>query len=416
VSRTLSYRAEWVLPISTGPIRDACVGVSAGRIVAVGDNPPPDALDLGRVVILPALVNAHTHLELSHLRGQVPPTEHFLDWIRKLLGLRRQPGSEIAGSVIAAARAGIEEARASGTGLVGDVSNTLLTVPLLCESAMPARVFYELLGFELTDPRATAAEARRKADTATCSESVRISLAAHAPYSVSPGLFAAIRADVDGRSSDRSSVHLAESVEEVEFIERGTGAWRTLLQDLGVWTDAWQTPGCSPAAYVDRLGFLDDRVLVAHAVQCSSDDLRRLSSRGVTIVSCPRSNQHVGVGPPPLDAFYGSDAKVALGTDSLASVEDLNMFAELAAARQLARQVPARRFLESATLTGAVALGFGADLGSLEVGKRAAMIAVQLPDALIDVEEYLLSGIEPEMVRWLDDGTGSSGDSRDIVV
>jgi 5-methylthioadenosine/S-adenosylhomocysteine deaminase len=119
----------------------------------------------------------------------------------------------------------------------------------------------------------------------------------------------------------------------------------------------------------------------------------------------------VGVGSPPLESFYGAGAKVAFGTDSLASADDLNMFAELAAARELARGVPAHQLLESATLTGATALGFGAEFGSLEVGKRAAIITVLLPDALDDVEEYLLSGIEPGTVRWLDDAGRSIGEA-----
>jgi cytosine/adenosine deaminase-related metal-dependent hydrolase len=352
----------------------------------MGRQAPADAVDVGRAAMLPALVNAHTHLELSYLRGQVPPADHFLDWIRALLGRRRHGQEAVGPAVVAAARQSIEQARAAGTGLLGDVSNTLVTTPLLREAAMSARVFYELLGFNSTDPQGVVAEARRRADAAACRETVRVSLAAHAPYSVSPGLFAAMRADLDSRAGDRLTVHLAESPDEVEFIAQGTGAWRAMLHELGVWSDTWDPPGCSPAAYLERIGFLDDRVLVAHAVQCSKDDLSRLGARGVTIVSCPRSNRHVGVGSPPLEAFY-AETKVAFGTDSLASVDDLNMFAELAAARELARGVPARRLLESATLTGARALGFGTELGSLEVGKRAAILAVALPDALVDVEE-----------------------------
>jgi 5-methylthioadenosine/S-adenosylhomocysteine deaminase len=95
------------------------------------------------------------------------------------------------------------------------------------------------------------------------------------------------------------------------------------------------------------------------------------------------------------------DVEVAFGTDSLASVADLNMFSELREARRIAPRVPARTLLESATLIGARALGFEADYGSLEKGKRAALIAVRLPDAKIDVEEYLLSGIDPEAITWV---------------
>jgi cytosine/adenosine deaminase-related metal-dependent hydrolase len=229
-----------------------------------------------------------------------------------------------------------------------------------------------------------------------------VSLAPHAPYSVSPGLFAAIRADLDAHPGHVTSVHLGESAEEVEFIRTGQGGWRALLQDLGVWDEAWRPADKSPVAYLEDAGFLDSRVLAVHGVQFDGEDLSRLAALGVTIVSCPRSNQHVGVGAPPLEAFYAMDVDVAFGTDSLASAPDLNLFAELAEARRLAPRVPARRLLESATLCGARALRFDRDFGSIEAGKRAHLIAVRVPEGVSDVEEYLVSGIQPSQVTWLD--------------
>jgi cytosine/adenosine deaminase-related metal-dependent hydrolase len=235
----------------------------------------------------------------------------------------------------------------------------------------------------------------------TNGDAVRISLAPHAPYSVSPGLFAAIRADVDAHAPHLSSVHLAESAEEVEFIDRGTGPWRALLEGLGVWNPAWRAPRQSPVTYLEELAFLDGCVLAVHGVQLEGEDLARLRALRTTIVSCPRSNRHVGVGSPPLEAFYAMDVDVAFGTDSLASAPDLNVFSELLEARRVAPRVPARRLLESATLTGARALGFGDHFGSLDVGKTAAIIAVRVPDGVDDVEEYLVSGIGPEAITWI---------------
>jgi len=238
--------------------------------------------------------------------------------------------------------------------------------------------------------------------TGSADPDVRIALAPHAPYSVSPGLFSAIREDLDAHPGDVSSVHLGESPEEVEFIDRGTGGWRDVLTGLGVWTDAWRAPGVSPVQYLADLGFLDSRVLAVHGVQCDGDDLTRLRTLGTTVVSCPRSNRYVGVGDPPIESFYAVGVSVAFGTDSLASVQDLNMFGELAAARRLAPRVSARHLLESATLCGARALGFGEQFGSIEEGKRAALIAVRLPERVDDVEEYLVSGVEPAAIMWLD--------------
>jgi len=161
-------------------------------------------------------------------------------------------------------------------------------------------------------------------------------------------------------------------------------------------------------AYLAEMGFLGSGVLVVHAVQCSDDDLARLAALGTTVVSCPRSNRYVGVGDPPLAAFYAAGIPVAFGTDSLASVDDLQMFGELAAARRVAPRVPAHDLLESATLSGATALGFGREFGSIEAGKRGALIVVRLPEHMDDVEEYLLSGVEPDAITWLDAGTPDS--------
>jgi len=401
------YRADWVLPIDTPPIRDGWVAIERGCIAGVGSGQTPGAIDLGRVAILPALVNAHTHLELSYLRGRVPAADRFLDWIGAIMAARRQFSDPRDPAILQAARAGIEEARASGTGLVGDVSNTLVTVPLLRDAAMAARVFYELIGFNADDPAGRVLEARGHIDRTGASEAdVRVALAPHAPYSVSPGLFSAIREDLDAHPGDVSSVHLGESLEEVEFIDRGTGGWRDVLTGLGVWTEAWRAPGASSVQYLADLGFLDSRVLAVHAVQCDGDDLSRLRTLGTTVVSCPRSNRYVGVGDPPIEAFYAMGVSVAFGTDSLASVQDLNMFGELAAARRLAPRVSPRHLLESATRSGARALGFGKQFGSIEEGKQAALIAVRLPERADDVEEYLVSGITPEMIQWIGPSPG----------
>jgi cytosine/adenosine deaminase-related metal-dependent hydrolase len=139
-----------------------------------------------------------------------------------------------------------------------------------------------------------------------------------------------------------------------------------------------------------------------HGVQCERDDLARVKNGGATLVSCPRSNRYVGVGDPPLADFYASGVNVAFGTDSLASVDDLNVFGELAAARPLAPAVPASRLLESATLTAARALGFGSEYGSIARGKRASLISVRLQGRVDDVEEYLLGGVQPDAITWLD--------------
>ncbi len=404
----IRFSADWVLPIADGPIGGGAVAIDGGQIVSVGVRDGSEDVALGRVAVLPGLVNAHTHLELSYLHGRIPPAPSFLEWVRPMLAARRERAGLDDQIVMRATADAIARARATGTALFGDVSNTLSAVPMLREAKMPGCVFHELLGFRGVDADEQVAGAQRAIDALSAGDEVRLSLAPHAPYSVSPALFSAIRRHLDEQGRGMvSTVHLGESPEEVELLKKGTGPWRSLLEEIGAWNETWEVPACSPVEYLADLGFLQNSVLAVHGVQLEGNDLSRLRTLGVTVVSCPRSNQYVGVGSPPLEAFYAMKLDVALGTDSLASVEDLNMFSELAEARRIAPRVPARALLRSATLTGADALGFGDDYGSIEPGKRASLIAVRVPEGVTDVEEYLVSGAEPVRLSWLLDACTS---------
>ena len=399
------HRAAWVVPIAGPVIRDGWVGVEAGRIVASGSSSAPAGVeaappfDHGACAILPALVNAHTHLELSYMRGLVPPAASFDAWVQALISLRSRYPDPLAGDIIHAIRQAITEARAAGTGVVGDISNTLVTARMLHDLGMPAHVFHEVLGFRVTDGTEAVAAARRRIDAVGQVEPVvRLSLAPHAPYSVSPALLTAIAGEMPDAIT---SVHLGESPEEAHFLLHGGGPIQVALESLGAWNPAWTPPRCGPVEYVDKFGLLSERLLAVHGVQLSYRELAQLAGAGATLVTCPRSNHWVGAGSPPVEQFYASGVRVAIGTDSLASVEDLNLFAEMAEIRALGPDIPARAIVESATRIGAEALGFGEDYGTIEPGKRAALIAVRIPDGVSDVEEYLVSGISPADVQWL---------------
>lgn len=395
-----AYRAAWICPIDQPPIADGIVTIAGGKITSVGRSSEQSGLvDLGDAVILPGLVNAHTHLELSWLRGRVPPAARFTDWVKLLLAIRGRPDRGMAAEQIAPIRDAVREAKASGTVAVGDISNSLAAVEPMLEARLDGVVFHELLGFKERDGALITGSATLRQQAAA--KGVRVSLAPHAPYSTSLELFRAIRTAVNDNPSPIMSVHLGESAEEVEFLEKGSGPWRAMLEMIDLWRDDWVVPACDPVAYLDRHHLIDANTLVVHGVQFSDTALVRLATIGATLVTCPRSNLWVGAGSPPIERFYQSGVKVAVGTDSLASVADLNVFSELETMRRLAPGVPAGSLLESATLIGARALGFGKELGSLTPGKRAEMIAVQLPGGVADVEEFLLSGIQPAQIQLL---------------
>jgi cytosine/adenosine deaminase-related metal-dependent hydrolase len=399
------FRVAWLLPISQPPIRDAWLRTDRGRIVAFGHSRPGDftardEIDLGQVAVLPGLVNAHTHLELSWMRGCMPETDSFDDWIRAVIQLKHEAGRQ-GDRVVRAIGEAIREARRFGTALVGDITNTLATSRPLGELGMAGVVFCELLGFRSEDASDVMDDAEARLREQRSSDLLRHTLAPHAPYSVSPALFRLIRGALQRDAFARTSVHVGESAAEIEFLKSGTGPSRENLERLGKWDPSWVPPRCGPVEYLDRMGFLDDRVLVVHGLHCDDAELQKIAARGATLVTCPRGNLLTGAGSPPVDEFFESGVRVAVGTDSLASVPNLSVFAELAEMRRLAPALPPRLLLETATVNGARALGFEADFGTIDAGKRDALVAVRLDGPVHSVEEYLVSGIEADQIAWV---------------
>ena len=326
----------------------------------------------GRVAVLPGLVNAHTHLELSWLRGRVPPAAELRRLDQAAVRRRAAAASSSADdpAVLDAARR--RRARRARAGTVGGRRHQQLARDRRADSRRrPARRRVS---------RAARVQRRRRRDRSTRRAAIGDAAAAlaadrcacrcapHAPYSVSPELFRAIRDEVDRSAVPITSVHLGESAGEVEFLARRQRAVAGMLRLVGSMPRrTGQPPGCGPVEYLDGLGVLDARTLVVHGVQLTTRALDRLAAIGCTLVTCPRSNQWVGVGVPPVRRFYASGVRVAVGTDSLASVEDLNLFSELKTMRWLAPAVPARPLLESATLRGRRgARASATSLGSIE--------------------------------------------------
>lgn len=390
-------RASWVLPMDRPPMQDAWVQVRDGRIAALGVGPAPGpAVDLrerlGPVALLPGLINAHTHLELSWMAGRVPPASSMERWISAMMAVRRSGPDGGDAAVRAAAQAASVSAVQTGTVAFGDVTNTLAAVSAIQAAGATGVVFHEVLGFNPLDVRSLVHDAVTRI-RASVPDDLSASVVAHAPYSTSPDLFREIARVHEGPAP--LAVHVAESADEMEFLRSATGPMRGLLERLGVWTGRWEAPGPHPVRFLKALGYLAPGTLLVHAVHFGAADLDEAREAGAIIVTCPRSNAWVGGGVPPIARFYGSGVPVAIGTDSLASVESLNLFDELAAMRRLAPEVEAARFLESATRVGAAALRLNQDLGQLAPGCLARGVAVALPPlgTARDVEEYLVSGI-----------------------
>ena len=351
--------------------------------------------DLGPGILLPGLVNAHCHLELSHLAGLLPGSGGFVPWVEGVVASRGRFEEEDVRAATASAIRFLEE---RGTVAVGDVSNALGHLDLLSASSLSAVVYLELLAWDPAKAEAALAfaEQRLAEVEASLRPGLEVRLAAHAPHSVSPALFGLLV----GRGGP-AALHLAESPDETAFLAGGGGAWPGFLERRGLGHVAFAPPGLSPVRYADRLGALHERLVAAHGVQLDAVDREILARRGVHVVLCPRSNRHLGVGVADVPALLASGVRLALGTDSLASADTLDVLDD---AVLLHRQFPGldpAAIVRMATLGGAEALGFG-DLGAIAPGKRAALAFAPRRGLAADPHEFLLSGearLEPVEAR-----------------
>ena len=416
--------AGWVIPVAAPVLRGGWIDVDSVRreIVGVGragaePTPTPDhVIDLPEEAILPGLVKAHTNLELSHHAGAVAPADSFVSWVRAMLGVRFGAPASVAAVSEAVVHA-IGQMEATGTAGVGDIGNTDVAVLPLAASSLSGVHFREALGFKRDDAQRVSSEAKLGAMLAQsrlaelgCTRLIS-SVAPHAPYSTSAPLIQSLAGglpvsgvfDCDVPSRAVSSIHLGESPEEVEFLATGTGPFRSLLTDLGAWDDTWVPPGLAPLPYLQHLGALHGRLLIVHGTQLTAPDLAAVAAAGATIVLCARSNRWVGAGSPPVREAFVAGGRVAIGTDSLASVEDLNLFAELACLRGIAADVPAGWLLEAATRGGARALGRTA-LGVLAPGATSRALVRTPPAGTADVEQWLVAdAADTADLRWLDE-------------
>lgn len=382
--------AGWVLPVGAPPIRDGRVAVDGGRVAWVGPvsgagMPAAPVRDLGPGVLLPGPVNAHCHLELSYLKGRVSAAG-YVPWIESVVLAR---GTVAEAERAAAVGAAIAELKACGTAAVADVSNTLEHVGALRASGLRAVVLHELLGWDPAAARRTLESARARvaaASSGTIGDRVSVKLAAHAPHTVSAELLALLAAE-----GGPAGIHLAESADEVAFLRDGDGAWGAFLERRGLGHVRFTPAGTTPVAYADAVGALHPGLVAAHCVQATPDDCRVLARRGVHVAVCPRSNARLGVGLPPLRDLLAAGVNVCVGTDSLASVETLDVLDDVATLHRAFPDVPAETLVRMATVNGARALGI-ADLGTIAPGMAAALAFAGSHAAVADPEGFLVSG------------------------
>ena len=379
----IRYHARWVVPITSEPVRDGVVVVDGDRIAFVGpveEAPPGDDHDLGDALLLPGLVNTHTHLELTAMRGFLEDLD-FRRWILRLVAARRDVLDQDA--LLDSARYGLEEGLRAGITTYADTSESGVVVRAMRDAGVRGIVYQEVFGPDPAQCEASITGLREKVAGLRYLETplVRVGVSPHAPYTVSDPLFRATT-EFARQHGLQMAIHVAESSEEHRLVADGAGPFADGLRGRGIHVGI---RGRSPIDLLDRLGVLDARPLLIHCVLADEGDIAAILRSKCAVAHCPISNAKLGHGVAPLVELLGAGVTVGLGSDSVASNNRMDLLdeARVALLSQRTRlpsfETPsAADVLELATLGGAAALGLKDVVGSLEEGKQADLAAFPL--------------------------------------
>lgn len=390
------YAARWVVPVSSALIEDGAVAVEEARIVAVGTRRDvlsrfPDVKDVnfGEAAIIPGLVNAHSHLELSVMRGFLEPEEHdFFAWLTKLTLARiSMTDDDLRASAILGA---IEAARAGITCVADSSSLARQTVRAVSEVGLRGIVYQESFG---PDPKSAIDNVNKLRDQIEGAQQyetalVRVGVSPHAPYTVSgPQLEMISRLALERKLP--LMMHAAESRAEESFMQEGSGPFAAGLRKRGI---EWQAPRTSSIEYLAGHGILETKPLFAHCITVDDHDLEIIREHGAAIAHCPKSNAKLGHGRAPFGSFVSMEIACGFGSDSVASNNTCDILEEARFAVLLARlanadepatgaednSISAEQALFTATLGGARALGLDDQIGVLAKGMQADLAVVRL--------------------------------------
>lgn len=382
----VTFRARHILPMTGSLIEGGCVRLDRGRLVGVGRRSGSGRIvDFGDAIVLPGLVNAHTHLEFSGLERPLVADGGLPGWIARVVALRRgrTGGTDDRERAIAA---GMAESAAAGVTTIGEIATSVPPTagPM---AACRVRMFREALGLSDIASREVARTVGR--DIARLQSSgACVGVSPHAPYSVAASLGRGVLAEARRRGIP-AAMHLAESPAEAELIDHATGPFRELLESLGAWPDV--APHLLPAADWISLLARGPRGLVVHGTFLDDPALARLARhrRRLAAVVCPRTTQRLAGRLPPLQRFRAAGVRVAVGTDSRASNPDLSVLGECRALVDGGLASP-EEALRMATREGAWALGFERRAGVLAAGRPADLVILRPSHARSDPYEAVL--------------------------
>ncbi len=386
--------ADHVITIDGPSIADGAIVVDQGRIVDVGHASEVIARHAGlsiervRGVVLPGLVNAHTHLEISALRGRVTGGRGFIDWVERLIGLRSEIGPEEEELAIDEA---VRSLVSFGTVAIGEVTNSLAAVLPLARAGLVGCIFHEVFGLDRDHVMARLAGLRAELESRIKhwpSSDLSYSPAPHTLYTTHEDV---VRTMIT-QASHRTSLHLAEHPQERRAIEHGDGPVPEWLAERAKVTN-FPWPKRPLFDHAESVGALAPNVLLVHLTDAKPAELARVALAGAHVVLCPRSNLHIEAQLPPLLAMREAGVRLSLGTDSLASSPSLDVLAEARALRDRFPSVPAQELLAMATRGGALALD-RPELGRIVRGARPGLLAVESVSVEGDAPAWLLANMK----------------------
>jgi len=376
----MRYHARWVLPITQPPIENGTVAESDGVITYVGPRsaaPPGDDNDLGDAILMPGLINTHTHLELTAMRGFLENCR-FTEWIDKL----RQSRNEVMSDemLLDSARLGLMEGLVAGITTYADTCSSGVAMRAMNELGVRGIMYQEVFGPDPSHADAAMRELEDRIEELQLEQTdlVHLGVSPHAPYTVSDRLY---RAAAEFANSRRLplAMHIAESQAEYDIVANARGEFAERWERRGI---AVVRRARSPIELLERQGALDRAPLLIHCVRVDEDDIKIMTRRNCSVAHCPASNAKFGHGIAPLLPLLTAGIRVGIGSDSVASNNRMDILdeARLAvlvhrAATQRHDAFGAHQALELATIGGARALGVDSRVGSLEPGKDADLAA-----------------------------------------
>lgn len=393
--REVCLRARWLVIDPQRVVRDAALILRAGKVARIVEGPSAvaramgdsESVDLGDALVAPGFVNAHAHLELGALAGRTPRGRDFSGWVRSVITLR---AAESPSALAAAARVGADAALASGTTTIADVDTTGAASAGLAGHALRVLHLREVL--DAHDTTRTEAAIARVAKALPRRARQWEGISPHAPFTVSVALLERV-AKLARKRRLCVQMHWSETPAEVEWMERGSGPLAALLGP---------SPRTSALDLLERAGLLGASLSLVHGNHPAPGELERLGARGVVLVHCPGSHAWFERAPFDWRRCARAGVTVALGTDSLASNEALDLRRELRLAASAQPQLGPEDLLEAATRAGARAVGRAGELGELTAGAQADLLVLptRAKDARAALEELTL-GREPVSECWV---------------